>query len=366
MGVGSRSIVNEISAGCMRSALYYPAPGLRLPLHIWFHIQQPGRYALRWNYVWSELKDGKSGTKQVSSEWTTFDVLKPSSEDRERWLSSLLEHPPTDHTLLATDYIPSLVAGAPDQRVLQSLVALLYSSVVGVAAEALAFFPEDRVRAATYELMEKQGPTDSLAHLVSWNSLGLGADANQRAQITRTCFSYLRSSDPQKAAAAIKMILFNVHGKNPTPTEPKLVALADDEVLNATAEIEGTGFADAQRELILYMRGIKTPEGRQRLINMARSESAGSEIANAALIYDHAPEARGPLLLEDWEHNESPHGVVTARSYGFTIINLTDSVVAIGREIAIERKTPKGMETEHSDSGRGILQKLAVQIEFAD
>src|SRR5215472_10727594 len=254
---GSRSIVNMIAAGCVRTGLFYPASGMRLPLHIWFHIQQPGRYALRWTYVWSELNDGKRGTKQVSSEWTTFTVQTPSSEDHEKWFRRLLEHPPVNATDLAIDYIPTLVAAAPDERALHSLAALLYSSdyaASSVAAEALAFFPEDRVRAAIYQLIQKKGPTNFVAHLVSWNSLGLGTDANQRAEMTRTCFAYLRSSDPQKAAAAIEMIGFNVRGKNPTPTNPNLIALADNEVLNAAEEIAGTGFADAQRELILYMR----------------------------------------------------------------------------------------------------------------
>jgi hypothetical protein len=60
---------------------------------------------------------------------------------------------------LAIDYIPSLVAATPDERALHSLVALLYSSdyAASVAAEALAFFPEDRVRAVINELIEKKG-----------------------------------------------------------------------------------------------------------------------------------------------------------------------------------------------------------------
>ncbi len=345
-GTGSRSIVNELAAGCIRTALYYPSPGMRLPLHIWFQVQNPGRYALRWTYVWSEMKDGKRGMKQVSSEWTTFAVQALSPEDHEKWLRRLLDHPAANATDLATDYIPALVAAAPDGRALHALVTRLYSlnsldEVAAVAAQALAFFPEDQVRAAIYDLIQKQGPTDFLAHLVSWNSLGLGADANQRAQMTRTSFGYLRSPDPEKAAAAIEMLLFIVHDDR-RPSDPKLFTLADDEVLNAAADIAGTGRADPQRELILYMRCIKSPEGRRRLVSTARSGSAASDVANAALIYDHAPEANGPLLLEWWEHDESPHGVTTARSYGVTVTNLTDNPVAIERRIAIERKTPKG------------------------
>jgi hypothetical protein len=333
------------ASDCLPTAIRNPPFGKRLPLHAWFQIRQPGRYALRWTNLGRVVKDGKSVTTQVSSAWITFTVQPSSAADRERWLSHLLARPPDHASEVIGDYIPALVAAAPDERALQAIAARLFSFndlMAESAAEALAFFPEDHVRSAIYELIQKQGPTDFLAHMVSWNSLGLGADANQRAQMTRTCFGYLHSSDPEKVAAAIVMILFNVHGKNPTPTDPKLVAQADDEVLNATADIAETGQQGPQRELMRYVSCIESPEGRRRLVSMAHSESAVSNIANAALIYDHSPEANGPLLLEVKEHDEMPHGVITARSYGVTITNLTGSVVTIERSIAIESKTPKG------------------------
>lgn len=342
---GSRDIVKELASGCFHTQLYNPSPGKRLPLHIWFHIQQPGRYALRWNYEWPELdKDGKPVTKQVSSAWITFTVQEPSSEDRAKWLQRLLAHPAESSVDLLSDYIPSLVAAAPDERALHAIAARLasFDQLAGMAAEALEFFPEDRVRAAIFDLIQKQGPTDFLAHLVSWNSFGLNSDPDQRAQMTRTCFAYLRSSDPEKVAAAIEMILYNVHGKNPTPTDPRLVAQADNEVLNAAADIAETGRENPQRELILYMRCIKTPEERRRLVSIARSENPASDIANTALIFDHAPDANGPILLEVKERSDVPHEFKTAKSYGLTITDLTANPVAIERWIAVERRTPKG------------------------
>ena len=342
--VGAKSIADNLASGCMRTALYNPSPGKRIPLHIWFHIQQPGRYALRWNYEWPEFQGNKVITKRVSSEWVTFAVQVPRAEDREKWLRALLVHPDESARYLLSDYIPTLVAAAPDERALLAIAAQLYSSdqTAAMAAEALSIFPENRARAAIYELIQKQGPTDFLAHLVSWNSLGLDNDANQRAQMTRTCFSYLRSPDPEKVAAAIEMILYNVHGKNPTPTDPQLVTQADNEVLNAAAKIAGTGREAPQRELILYMRCIKSAEGRQRLVSMAHSESAASDIANTALIFDHAPEAQGPLLLEVKERSDVPHEFKTAKSYSLTITNLADTAVTIQRGIGIERRTPNG------------------------
>lgn len=343
-GSGSTSWPVSFDLDCNRSALYNPSPGKRIPLHIWSHIQQPGRYAVRWNYEWPEFQGNKVITKRVSSEWITFTVQPPRAEDRERWLRSLLAHPDQSSVDLLSNYIPSLVAAVPDERALRAIAAKLYSfdQAAAMAAEAMAFFPEDHVRTAIYELIQKQGPTDFLAHLVSWNSLGLDDDANQRAQMTRNCFNYLRSPDSEKVAAAIEMILYNVHGKNPKPTDPKLVAQADDEVMNAAADIAGTGWEDPQRELILYMRCIKTPDGRQRLVSMAHSHGAASDIANTALIFDHAPEANGPLLLEVKIHSDMPHGIEIARSWGLTITNLTEQPLAIERWIAVERRTANG------------------------
>lgn len=347
-GSGSTSWPISFDFDCNRSELYNPSPGKRIPLHIWFHIQQPGQYALRWNYEWPEFQGNKVITKRASSDWITFTVQAPTAEGREKWLRTVLAQPNQSSVDLLGNYIPSLVAAAPDERALNAIVAKLYSfdRAAAMASEALAFFPDDHVKTAIYEMIRNQGPTDFLAHLVSWNSLGLDDDPNQRAQVTRTCFRYLRNPHPDKVAAAIEMILFNVHGKNPTPTDPKLIAQADNEVLDASADIAATGQENTQRELILYMRCIKTPEGRQRLVSMAQSHGPASDIANTALIFDHAPEANGPLLLEVKIHSDMPHGIEIARSWSLTITNLTDTAVTIQRGIAIERRTSTGWKQD--------------------
>jgi hypothetical protein len=51
-------------------------------------------------------------------------------------------------------------------------------AVAAVAAVELAFFQADHVQDANIGLIQKQGPTDLLAHLPSWNSSGPGADPN--------------------------------------------------------------------------------------------------------------------------------------------------------------------------------------------
>jgi hypothetical protein len=116
------------------------SPENRLPLHVWFPFQHPGVYAVRWIYEMPDFKDGKPQMDAISSEWTTFNVLQPSPAEREAWLTRLLSSPPTDPGLLAGDYIPSLVAAAPDERALSAIAAQLYSSsdvVAQLAASTL-------------------------------------------------------------------------------------------------------------------------------------------------------------------------------------------------------------------------------------
>lgn len=331
------------SPDCIRAAIYNPSPGKRLPLHIWFDIQRPGRYALRWNYEWPQFEGNKPVTKRVSSAWITFNVQPSNPEDREKWLRHLFVDPNQSFVDLLGDYIPSLVAAAPDESALHGIAAQLYSNdqVAELAAEALAFFPEGHVRAAIFELIQKRGPTDFLAHLVSYNAFGLYADQDKRAQMTQTCFRYLRASDSWTAAAAIEMIRFNVHDDRQPLKDQKLIALADKEVLGAAPDIAAAGQENPDRELILYMRSIDRVEGHQLLIQMAHSSSTAADLANTALLLDHAPETNGPLLLEVKERSDVPHEFKTRKSYGVTITNLSGSAVSIEHGILIERKTPK-------------------------
>jgi hypothetical protein len=91
---------------------------------------------------------------------------------------------------------------------------------------------------------------------------------------------------------------------------------------------------------------IAVSEGQQRLVTMPHSRSAASEVGNKDLTFDHAPDANGPLLLDVKEHNDVPHVFKTAKSFGLTITNLTDTAVTIQRGIAIEGRTPKGWKKE--------------------
>lgn len=66
------------------------SPEDRLPLHLWYPLQDPGVYRVRWIYEQPTLKNGSEQTISTSSAWTTFTVLQSTPAQRERWLNQLL------------------------------------------------------------------------------------------------------------------------------------------------------------------------------------------------------------------------------------------------------------------------------------
>ena len=128
------------------------SPEERLPLHVIFPILKPGHYSVRWVIQQPNFQRATNMNEGLlkdcaDSGSTSFTVMQPSQADREVWLKHLVTNPPTDAGMLAGDYIPALVAAAPDERSLQALADQLYAtneSVGALSASALRFFPEAR------------------------------------------------------------------------------------------------------------------------------------------------------------------------------------------------------------------------------
>jgi hypothetical protein len=279
--------------------------------HVLYSLQQPGVYAVRWIYERPNLGNEKVVMDSTKSAWTTFTVSQATTLDHERWLSRLVASSPTDPGLLAGDYLPSLVAAAPDERALQAIAAQLYSSnpvVSGLAASELGAFPEDRVRDLILESIQKRGPTNDLAQLVSYNAFGLYSDPGRQRQIARDCFEYLRSTDPAKAAAAITMIRYTVH-LHPDQTDPRLAALADEKVLEASPDIIAANHDDPKRELAMYLGLFKSHEAHPLLWRIASSGGYAADQARDALLFhpepDDLPKVEALLLQPG---NSDPNG----------------------------------------------------------
>jgi hypothetical protein len=260
------------------------APVDRLPLHIWFPSLRPGTYAVRW--VTQSPDSQMRMVDSVASDWTTFVVRIAPAGQRQAWLHSVLASAPTDPGILAGDYIPNLVAAAPDAHALHAIAEQLYSEnqvVSLLAASALQFFPQDQVNALVQQLIHKKGPSEVLAHMICAPSL-----RKFRTQFVADNVRFLDSPDYKYSAAAIEALGFLVHYSNESLSGADSTA-ADAAILRVAPAVVSQGNEEAKRQLALYLGMFKAPEARQWLWKMVLTGGSSAEQARIALTWNPQP-----------------------------------------------------------------------------
>lgn len=150
------------------------SPPHRLPLHALFALDKPGTYSVHWTMLSPrESARGMELSPDQDSDWVTFELRKPTPEERERWLTSLLANPPHDPGLLAGDFLPSLLAAVPDARVLRTYMHYMHDEnhmVSGMAAAGLQHFPAAEVRSSFVDSIAQSGPSYQLAYFATYHS----------------------------------------------------------------------------------------------------------------------------------------------------------------------------------------------------
>jgi hypothetical protein len=217
----------------------------------------------------------------------------------------MLANPPTEDGLLAGDFLPSLVAAAPDPRTLSIFVRYLYAEnpmVAGMASSALELFPKPAVLQAIAASLEQHGPSDALAGYATSHS---GWTLDDEDKIVRATIPYLQpsifasASGKERApyastseSAAIKLLRFIFFIPNHAwPPNPQLAAYADEQVLQAAPAIMANGDANAVQELSEYLGTMpSSPRGHTLLLQIAgRPDNAGTQ-ARIALTWHPQPE----------------------------------------------------------------------------
>jgi hypothetical protein len=188
------------------------SPQNRLPLHLGFVIDRPGRYSVRWSVLGNRLDPGPPPSIHqelvAQSEWLDFDVGPQPPAAREIWLAQLLRAPPTDAGAFVGDYLPSLLAAAPDPRVARALIEATYSSVDLITSCALAglrLFPAELMVPLTMRTLQERGPSSSLAYFVSWNASWF---QDRRDDIIRMSLSSLKSNDDAILVGTLELLGF--------------------------------------------------------------------------------------------------------------------------------------------------------------
>jgi hypothetical protein len=147
------------------------APQNRLPLHLAFAIDKPGRYSVHWTVVGERREAGPPPSRHdellAQSNWLEFDVKAAKLSEREAWLRKLLAAPPTDDTAYVGDYLPSLLAGVPDARVARAMIDGTYSArelIASCTFGGLRFFPAEVAVPLTLESLHRRGPSRGLGY----------------------------------------------------------------------------------------------------------------------------------------------------------------------------------------------------------
>jgi hypothetical protein len=322
MGVSAGSFLMGIVAGSIAPP---SSPQNRLPLHLAFSIDRPGRYSVRWRVISESFgpvtQPGPRERLLAESPWLDFDVVAARPSDQETWLTATLAAPPRDPGVYVGDYLPSLLAAAPDRRVAQAVLDGMYSGeglIESCALSAFGSFPASVSAPLVLESLHRRGPVVPLGYFVSWHSAWF---QDRRVEIVNTAASFLGSSHDAVVEGALRMLgwarAFDWNG------ETTALRNADNAVEAASTALM-TREGPVARALSTYLPSIKSAASRDRLWQQIEQRPAEREQALIALtwIADPADLIRiGELLVQPG--NTDPRGTDLAslppqlvRAYG--------------------------------------------------
>jgi len=148
------------------------SPKDRLPVHLQYALDKPGVYSVRWTEVRHSFRDGRVTEVVVAqSDWLDFEVRQSTPAQRKDWFEKQRARVPGDAGEFVGDFLPSLLADAPDPRGLQVVLEQLYSTeplIHGCALGSLRFFREEDIRSQVLDMVHLRGPNEGLAYVVSW------------------------------------------------------------------------------------------------------------------------------------------------------------------------------------------------------
>ena len=301
------------------------SPENRLPLHLGFAIDRPGRYSVRWTVIGEDFSRlNQTGPREqllAESNWLDFDVADSGQAERDNWLTSTLAAQPGDAGRYVGDYLPSLMAAMPDRRAAQAVLDGLYSGNSVIRSCALAALEKFPARVSTPLVMEslhQRGPSGSLAYFVSWHAAWF---QDRRDEIVNTSATFLRSNDDMVAEGALRMLMLarGFDWKGDTAT-----LRSADSAVEAETQALTTRTGPVAQALAQYLPGIKTPASRERLWRQIEQRSPESQQAMIALTWIGDPgdlSKLGDLLVQPG--NPDPRGTDLAslpqqlvRAYG--------------------------------------------------
>lgn len=262
------------------------SPKNRLPLHLRYVLDKPGIYSVRWTEVRHSFQNGQMAEEVVAqSDWLDFEVRQSTPEQRKDWFEKQRARVPSDAGEFVGDFLPSLLADAPDPGALQVVLEQLYSTeplIHACALGSLRLFREEDIRAQVVAILHHRGPNEALAYEISWHAPWF---QDRKEDIVRTVVPYLHAREDWQVAATLKMLVFVAHpGTFHWPPDSEVPAKSDQAVLEAAPELMERS-SKVSQILAEYLGGIKSPGSRHLLWQVATRPEPAHEQALIALTW---------------------------------------------------------------------------------
>jgi hypothetical protein len=274
--ISGPSGLGMIGGGSMLGLPHEPKNRSRLPLHLIYRFDRPGLYEVRYTGY-----EGRSAGSQAlaRSGWLQFEVRDFPPSKRAAWLAEMRQTAPSDPVELLSDFLPSILA-VPDSAVLSMVEEYLYNSndlVRKYSMYALYAFDNALVLQEIPRLVEKRGPTDELAYLLSW---GRDKFQPQVTTLVHSIVKYLDSTAPLLSAGALQALYF-IKGGYDWKANPGMPALMDNEIAAHASRFIETRDVTILQPLALYLGIWKSDTSRDLLWRIVEQ---GTTVRGQALI----------------------------------------------------------------------------------
>jgi hypothetical protein len=237
------------------------SPHGRLPLHLRYRFDVPGKYEIR--FIGTRFRPGMILTDE--SDWTEIQVLPYSDAQRREWIREWMAKMPTSPGLLLGDAIPSLLA-FPDASALAAILPELYhpDDLVRRYVEAsLTLFDPALLKKQLTPLVREKGPTPEIAGLLDQRE-DLFEGGHQALAATMPAF--LNSASPLIQAGALQYLIWE--SNHPWAKTPEFEKQRSVLILNAAPAISQSQDAHVQQLLAEALGSVKSDAARDLLWKM--------------------------------------------------------------------------------------------------
>lgn len=240
------------------------SPRGRLPLHLQYRFDTPGKYEIRFIGFQLQTTPGKlmQPVQIDESDWTEIELLPYTGAQRAAWIQDQVSKMPSSPGLLVGDAIPSLLA-VPDELALRAILPELYHSddlVRRYVAAALPLFDSALLRMELTKLVREKGPTEEIARILdAREDLFEGGHAALLSLLP----PFLKSTSPLVQAGALLYLAWaQNHDWGKTPEFRNQLSTT---VLEAAPAILDRGDAQSQQMLSIVLGSIHSDDSRNLL-----------------------------------------------------------------------------------------------------